>query len=134
MRPTGYGTEPRAFLWRNGTMQDLGTLGGLVVGVTEVCSFVEAGDGCEALAYNAFLWERGSLVDLQTLLVSGSRITLSKSRGRGAYNINDRGEIAGEGALPNGDTRAVLLIPCDGNHRGITDCDYSLVDGTSRDK
>lgn len=104
-----------------------------VVGVTEVCDFVEASDGCRALVYNAFLWERGSMVDLQSLLVSGSGITLSKSPGRGAYNINERGEIAGEGALPNGDFRAVLLIPCDGNHPGIKDCDYSLVDAPGVD-
>ena len=99
-----------------------------VVGVTTVCTGVDAEDSCNGVAYNAFLWERGSIVDLQTLLLPGSGITLSKSRGRGAYNINDRGEIAGEGVLPDGDARAVLLIPCDENHRGIQDCDYSLVD------
>ena len=68
------------------------------------------------------------MVDLQTLLVPGSGITLSGSPGRGAYNINDRGEIAGEGVLANGDARAVLMIPCDGNHPGIRGCDYSLVE------
>jgi hypothetical protein len=29
-----------------------------------------------------------------------------------ALNINDRGEIAGLGSLPNGETHAFLLIPC----------------------
>jgi probable HAF family extracellular repeat protein len=133
------------FLWRDGQMIDLGLLHAddagtaysvnahdQVVGVTEVCAAVEASDGCFALAYNPFLWERGSLVDLQTLLLSGSGITLSKSPGRGAYNINDRGEIAAEGVRPNGDARAVLLIPCDENHRGIRGCDYGLVDAARR--
>jgi uncharacterized membrane protein len=103
-----------------------------VVGVTEVCTFVESGDGCRAAVYNAFLWEQGSLVDLQTLLLPGSGIRFTS--GHSAYNINDRGEIAAEGVLPNGNTRAVLLIPCDGNHPGIRGCDYSLVDGAARDK
>jgi len=48
--------------------------------------------------------------------------------GHGAYNINDRGEIAGEGVLASGDTRAVMLIPCDGNHKGIRGCDFDMVD------
>jgi probable HAF family extracellular repeat protein len=129
------------FLWRDGRMTDLGLLyadtGGTaysvnerdqVVGVTTVCARVESNDSCQGAVYNAFLWEKGSMVDLQTLLLPGSGITLSNRTGRGAYNINDRGEIAGEGLLPNGDARAVLLIPCDGDHVGIHDCDYSLVD------
>jgi probable HAF family extracellular repeat protein len=129
------------FLWRDGRMTDLGVLDGdtagtaysvnerdQVVGVTTVCAKVNPDDSCHGAVYNAFLWENGSMVDLQTLLVPGSGITLSNSSGRGAYNINNRGEIAGEGVLPNGDARAVLLIPCDGNHPGIQDCDYSPVD------
>jgi probable HAF family extracellular repeat protein len=131
----------RPFLWRDGRMTDLGVLDGdtagaaysvnerdQVVGVTTACARVKSDDSCDGPVYNAFLWERGSMVDLQSLLVPGSGITLSNGSGRGAYNINDRGEIAGEGALPNGDARAVLLIPCDANHKGIRGCDYSLVD------
>jgi probable HAF family extracellular repeat protein len=133
------------FLWKDGRMIDLGLLDGdtagaaysvnerdQVVGVTNVCTRVHAGDGCDAASYNAFLWERGAMVDLQTLVVPGSGITLSNSSGRGAYNINDRGEIAGEGVLPNGDARAVLMIPCDEQHPGIRGCDYTLVDSPDR--
>ena len=85
------------FLWRGGTMIDLGLLyndtGGAaysvnerdqVVGVTTVCTRVNPDDSCEGAVYNAFLWERGSMVDLQTLLLPGSGITLSNHTGVGA--------------------------------------------------
>jgi hypothetical protein len=42
--------------------------------------------------------------------------------------INDRGELATEGMLSNGDLRAVLLIPCDENHLNIEGCDYNWFD------
>ena len=83
------------FLWRGGTMTDLGLLyndtGGTaysvnehdqVVGVTTVCTRVNPDDSCHGAVYNPFLWERGSMVDLQTLLLPGSSITLSNSTGR----------------------------------------------------
>jgi hypothetical protein len=47
----------------------------------------------------------------------------------GAVFINDRGEIACTGtttAVPN--EHPCMLIPCDENHHGVDDCDYSLVD------
>ena len=46
------------------------------------------------------------MVNLNTLVLPGSGLTLIAA----AY-INDQGEIAGAGVLPNGDLRAVLLIP-----------------------
>jgi probable HAF family extracellular repeat protein len=116
-------TASHAFLWREGVMTDLGTV---------------ANDACStALAINshgqivgwgsadcfhedhAFLWENGGpIVDLSTLLLPGSGVTLIE-----ALFINDQGEIAGVGKLPNGDDHAVVLLPCDENHVDVVGCD-----------
>lgn len=103
-------TNHHAFLWKNGVMTDLGFLTpcrnstanavnsvGQVVGDTGDCP----GEG------HPFLSEHGQpMVDLNTLVFSGADLTLTA-----AAFINDRGEIAGLGVLPNGETRAVLLVP-----------------------
>jgi probable HAF family extracellular repeat protein len=129
------------FVWKDGVMTDLGllysdTAGAAysvnardqAVGVTVPCTTVNADDSCEGPVYHAFLWENGSMVELQTLVLPGSGITLSCPKcGEAAYNINDRGEIAGQGVLSDGNFRAVLLIPCDENHPNVQGCDYSLV-------
>ena len=116
----------RAFLWQNGAKSDLGTVGnddcsqandinsrGQVVGFSFAC------DG--STAARAFLWEKGGpMIDLNTLIPPNSGIYLDEATG-----INDRGEIAGDGfLLPNGDGRAVLLIPCDdGRGSHADDCE-----------
>jgi hypothetical protein len=46
------------------------------------------------------------MVDINTLVLPGSDIEVVD-----ATYINDRGEIAGGGILPNGDFHAVLLAP-----------------------
>jgi probable HAF family extracellular repeat protein len=116
------GNVLHAFLW-NGTMQDLGALGG--------CSYAfsinaggqvvgNAGGGCQT---TAFLWEEsGPMADLNALVTSdlGLRIT-------GALNINDSGEIAGQASDASDNPFAIMLIPCDANHPGIEGCDYSPV-------
>ena len=130
------------FLWADGVITDLGllysdTAGNAysvnakdqAVGVTVPCTMVNLDDSCDGPIYHSFLWENGSMVELQTLVILGSGITLSCARcGEAAYNINDRGEITGQGVLSNGDTRVILLIPCDENHPNVEDCDYNLID------
>ena len=111
-----------AFLWKHGVMKDLGTLNdpcsrafsinlsGQVVGGTAPCN---------GEFTRAFLWENGGpIIDLNTLVLHGSGLTV-----RIGYYINDRGEIAGQGVLPNGDVHAVLLIPCDGDHVDSKGCE-----------
>ena|ERR1700719_4216208 len=61
---------------------------------------------------HGFIWDQGGpIVALNTLVPFGSGLTV-----RSALDINDRGEITGNGVLPNGDVHAVLLIPCDEEH------------------
>jgi hypothetical protein len=48
-----------------------------------------------------------------------------------ALQINNRGEIAGNGVDANGNNHAVLLIPCDENHPDLAGCDYSTVDAST---
>lgn len=122
------------YLRRHDMMIDLGSLPGencsnvwginaseQIVGGSLDCQSGENGSG------HASLWENdGPMVDLNTLVAPGSGLTLTY-----AFFINDRGEIAAQGALSNGDTHAVVLIPCDENHPSVEGCDYSMVDPTT---
>src|SRR5208283_1403367 len=129
------------FLWRNGVMTDLGTLGGdpcsdalavsssgQVVGASQ-----SVAGGCNEWT-TAFLWENGGpSVDLNSLVSSssGSRVHLFAG-----FWTNESGEIVAGGTLQscaNAEScgRIYALIPCDENHPGIEGCDYDLVEATA---
>jgi probable HAF family extracellular repeat protein len=118
------------FLWKNGELINLGTLGPLPQScagwVNSKDQVVGGAATSDFVTHIAYLWENGGpMVDLNALVPPGSPLQLQQ-----ALHINDRGEIAGSGALANGDQHNFLLIPCDGNHPGIEGCDYSIVDAS----
>ena len=108
-----------AFLWRHGGMTDLGTQDGdpcsLALSINSGGQIVGGSTDCKTLLNgHAFLWEHGGpMVDLNSFVPASSNLTLTV-----ATLINDRGEIAVQGVLPDGDTHAVLLIPCEGDDDG----------------
>jgi probable HAF family extracellular repeat protein len=117
-----------AFFWRDGVITDLGTVGNdpdsQANSINSRGQVVGASFELDVADLHGFLWEDGGpIVDLNTLVPPGSSVFVPN-----AIGINDRGEIAAKGALPNGDEHAVLLIPCDENHPGVAGCDYSMVD------
>ncbi len=104
-----------AFLWRNGVMTDLGTLGPNSTALMMNSSGQVVGRSHTSSGYRAFLWENGGpIVDLNTLIPPSDLIMAE------AENINDRGEILVWAQPPGcGDDhvcgRLVLLVPCDAN-------------------
>lgn len=61
---------------------------------------------CMGHVEHMFLWQNGTIHDLTAMILPGSDIYVFE-----AWDINDFGEIAAVGRLPNGDQHAVLLIP-----------------------
>jgi probable HAF family extracellular repeat protein len=103
------GDTTRAFLYRNGKMKDLGTLGG---GLTRADGINNRGQivGFSLThghgAVHGFLFSEDKMQDLNKLVPAHSGWTLGE-----AFAINDNGQIAGSGTAPNGENRAFLLTP-----------------------
>ena len=86
------GSATRAFLWEDGTMTDLGTLGGNTSHATgvndygQVVGFSSTASGTSARASTrAFLWENGTMTRLGTL---GDNYTVAK-------DINNSAQVVG---------------------------------------
>lgn len=141
---TGTAAEPGdqalvAFLWKNGVRTKLGTVGGDPCSSSDAINskgqmvglsggFFTAGffPACETTSVeHAFLWDKGQMIDLN-IVARDSGLILEE-----ATFINDRGEITGLASLPNGNTHAFLLVPCDEMHPGIEGCDYTPVDASA---
>ena len=103
----GDGYTARAFLWRDGRMVDLGTLGGASASIGllhgamspvnahgHVVGNSRTSDG----ETHAFLWRDGLMTDLGTLGGAYSN----------ALGINDRGQVVGTSTTADGERRAFL--------------------------
>jgi len=102
-------------------MKDLGTVAGQANSTAEGIN--SGGQVVGDSNGNGWLWENESIVDLNNVVVPPD---LNLHVG-GAAAINDRGEIVATGLPGDGSEHVIVLIPCDGNHPGITGCDYSMV-------
>ena len=124
------GGDVHAILWHKGKLLDLGVVPGdvcaegmainsrgQVVGFSnhDVCVTEDHSHG--------FLWENGALFDLNQLISNSTNLTVIEG-----VRINEQGEIAGRSITPEGDNRAVVLIPCDERHPNLEGCDYSAVE------
>jgi probable HAF family extracellular repeat protein len=106
-----------ATLWRKGLITDLGTLDGdcfsVAMAINSQGQIIGESFNCDTNTLRAVLWDKGSIIDLNAAIPSNSSLQL-----RETFNINDRGEIVGEG-FPVGCNdvnvcgHSFLLIPCD---------------------
>jgi len=91
------------FLLENGTMMDLGSLGGNL-GIPNALNNRGQIIGFSNLAgdqsSDPFLWDEGKLMDLNTSTIGANPVT--------ANDINDAGEIVGNAVFPNGASDAYL--------------------------
>ena len=105
-----------AFFWKDGAMVDLGTIKDDLCSIAHFMNAdgqVVGTSGCTDSEFevHGFLWVPGGrIIDLNDFVPPGSDLRVTDGE-----TINDSGEIAGSGELPNGDFHAVVLVPCDDN-------------------
>jgi probable HAF family extracellular repeat protein len=107
------------FLWENGQMTDLGVAATCTRGTAHtINSRGEVGGGfagCtpdpdDRAVARGFYWKKGKpIVDVNSLITPASNLWVDD-----ISFINDAGQMAGTGVLPDGSTRAVLLVPIPG--------------------
>jgi probable HAF family extracellular repeat protein len=115
-------TTGHAFLWQDGVMTDLGTLPGDFYSASSGMNSKGqvVGQSCDVnfIICRAFLWENGVMTDLNTLTPPGSSLYLIYGS-----DINDKGEIAGQGFDPStGYTSGFLAVPCDNERADDEGC------------
>jgi probable HAF family extracellular repeat protein len=100
------------FLWRHGVMTDLGVANGwpcsTAIDINAKGQIIVNTGICGVGGGPGSLWQDGILYDLNTLIPPNSGFVIGDPN-----FINDRGEIAVTGILPNGDQHDLLLIPDD---------------------
>jgi probable HAF family extracellular repeat protein len=97
----GWNTQARAFLWQDGVLRDLGTLGtgndaaaGFINSSGQIAGFSYTNNPASGTAtQDPFFWERGRMIDLGTL---GGTFGLPN-------DLNERGQVVGQMNLA-GDT------------------------------
>jgi len=70
--------------------------------------------------------QKGQMTDLNSVIGEGSDLQLLD-----ALEINDRGEIVGQGALANGNQLVFLLTPCDDDHSDEEGCGHAAGNATA---